>query len=220
MHDSAARDRLKEAGIAGVISVTGTHTLVDKRNHILRKAPPGEWFIGMDDNIHYFTMVSQPFYDNKMNATDEDPPNKVDSWRAAYNVTVAPREWLRQMSINIGLAKAAKSPLVGVATMENPYFRARHFSNYRFVKTKVFAMANYTDLRFEHDYKATMYEEGGLGNREEREKRGLLDQMDAICNKFPGLVTVGKGANTALKFRLVTKNGVARWRKENGYVRS
>jgi hypothetical protein len=134
-------------------------------------------------------------------------------------------------------------PLVGVATMENPYFRAKRYSNFRFVKTKVFAMQNTGDLHFRYEmchdsylsartvarygavlvdsflhYKSKMYEDGGLGNRFQREHLGLIEQMNKIVVTYPGLVVRAKGANSALRFRLTTATGVNRWRKENGYL--
>lgn len=242
VHNKYTKDAL-HSDIDSEIVVSGTKTLVEKRNWILDNlVAKDEWFIGMDDNIQMFTAVKKPYRHKEENDTVGLPPKKFKSWRHVYNSQVIPQEWLIDFRHSIERAKKEGAKLVGVATMENPYFRGRRYSNYRFVKTKAFAMQN-CGLRFEHEmchdsflsasavaqhgrvlvdsflhHKSTMYEPGGLGNRAEREAKGLLTQMQDICDKFPGLVVPGKGGNTALKFRLVTRTGVDRWRKENGYV--
>lgn len=246
VHDHKAQRRLEEVGIPSEKIVrSGTKTLVDKRNWILRKlVEPGEWFIGMDDNIRGWTLVQEPFFWHDQNPTDKKPPRGFKSWREVYNDPVDTKTWLtRFMNGPVRDAMEKGIPLVGVATMENPYFRARRKSNYRFVKTKVFAMQNTGKLHFRgkmgHDsylsalcvaehgkvlvdsffhYKVKMYEGGGLGtSREERDANGLAESLDHSVKKFEGLVVKAKGKNSALKFRLTNENSVEAWRREHGY---
>lgn len=244
VHDNNAGTVLSDVVKPSRIIVSHTKTLVEKRNFILNElVHDGHWFVGIDDNIQHFTAVQDPWITNNENPVDAPPPDG-HTWRGIYNQQIDPRLWLNVLGVDIMRADQAGVPLVGVATMENPFFRARRFSNYRFVKTKVFAMKNMRDLRFKHEmchdsyitalavkkygkvlvdsylhHKTKMYEKGGLGNREEREAKGLLAQTQSICDEFPGLVVPGRGQNTALCFRLVTEKGVEKWRADVAKVR-
>lgn len=224
---------------------SNTERLVDKRNWILKRMlSKNEWFIGMDDNIRGFTMVQKPFRRNSINDTAGTVPKGYKSWREIYNKEVSYKDWHREFCIDLDIAASEGANLVGVATMENPWMRARHYSNYRFVKTKIYAMRNTGKFWFENDishdswltamciavhgkvlvdsylhHKVKMYEIGGLGTREEREAKGLLKFMDHTIKSFPGLVTVGHGKNTALRMCKTNENSVEKWRKENGYIK-
>lgn len=237
VHNNDHAKRIASAGVSSNIIVSRTTTLVEKRNFILKSlVKRGEWFIGMDDNIRGFTRVREQWYSNDRNNVHGDPPHN-ETWRGIYNADVCPKTWLQSFQCTI--KSAGDAPLVGVATMENPYFRDKQISRYRFVKTKVFAMRNEKDLYFKHEmchdsfltalaiarygsvvvnnylhHKSTMYEAGGLGNRKEREAKGLLTQLEDICREFDGLVMMGSGENTALRIRLTTNNGVKRWREQ------
>lgn len=239
VHDDEAADRLHSADVRGWIAVSGTTTLVEKRNWILEHhIPRGQWFIGMDDNVRNFTMVAQPFYDRGSNPTQGNPPHSRNkTWRQIYNCQISPLRWLTEMSMEAASCEDVGIPLFGVATMENPFFRGGKYSGYRFVKSKVFAMRNEPDLYWKHEmchdsflsalcvarygrvrvnsymhYKAKMYEVGGLGGRKQRESRGLLEQLAEIMREFPGLVAMGRGANTALRFVHTREKSVEAWR--------
>lgn len=245
VHDTDGEARLRAAGVTCEVVVSNTSTLVEKRNWILKNlVEPGEWFIGLDDNIRHFTMVKAPWRENvQNNTTYGKPPAGHKNWRKVYNEMVTPSAWLMEMQANIYLAEKEGAPLVGVATMENPFFRERHYSRVRFVKSKAFAMQNVVDLHWKYEmchdsylsalaiarygrvlvdsfmhYKCKMYEEGGLGTRAERDGKGLLTQMVKICEEFPGLVAHGKGKNTALRFIKVTQASVEKWRNERKTV--
>lgn len=241
LHHRKEANEVQAAFPKARVHVSNTDTLVDKRNWILKKLiAKDEWFIGMDDNIQAFTMIHASFrVKDRLPVADEVPGKPWKNWRDAYNIVVPTKVWLREFRATV---HSSRFPLVGVATTENPYFRAKRFSNYRFVKTKAFAMQN-VGLRFKHEmchdsyisaacvaayggvfvdsflhHKSKMYEAGGLGNREEREAKGLIEQMDETVAQFDGLVQRAPGMNSALKFRLCTPTGVQRWREENGYV--
>lgn len=228
------------------ITSSNTEKLVDKRNWILKRLlKKNEWFVGMDDNIRGFTMVRKPYRDMPTNSTNEPPPRGTyKTWREIYNHEVGYDIWREEFGRDIEMAASQGANLVGVATMENPWMRAKRYSNYRFVKTKIYAMRNTGKFWFENDishdswltamciavhgkvlvdsylhHKVKMYEVGGLGTREEREAKGLLKFMDHTIKSFPGLVTVGHGANTALRMCKTTENSVEKWRKENGYIK-
>lgn len=248
VHRALDVDSLRYSDVKGFphsdFVISGTRHLVDKRNWILNNlVDDDEWFIGMDDNIQYFTAVHYKFR-GLANPVTENAPRPFKSWRQIYNREMHPSVWLKLFQRNIQKAGLESIPYVGVATMENPYFRAKRFSNYRFVKTKVYAMQNSRNLRFEnkmgHDsfmtaqcvakygkvlvdsflhYKCRMYEGGGLGtSRADRDARGLTKYLERTVKKFDGLVQLGKGANTALRFRLTRESSVERWRNENGWV--
>lgn len=226
------------------VVVSGTNTLVEKRNWILDElVPRGSWFVGMDDNVKSFTKVADEFYGWDNLFTGDEPPSGCESWRRIYNTTASPKLWLQELKTTVRIADKAGINLVGVSTMENPFFRPRKYSNYRFVKSKIFAMKNTGELRWKHEmchdsylsalavakygrvlvnsflhYESKMYEAGGLGDREARERFGLVEQLMRICEEFPGLVALARGKNSALRFRLTSENGVERWRREHGYV--
>jgi hypothetical protein len=228
------------------IVASNTTKLVDKRNWILKKlVKKNEWYIGMDDNIRAFTAVRKPWRDMPTNETTKPPPRRegYKTWREIYNHEVPFDLWLELFKDDMQCAELNDIPLVGVATMENPFMRVKRYSNYRFVKTKVYAMKNTGRLYFENDishdswltalciavhgkvlvdsylhHKVKMYEPGGLGTREEREAKGLLKFMKHTIDTFPGLVTYGHGKNTALRMCLTNENSVERWREEHGYA--
>ena len=139
--------------------------------------------------------------------------------------------------------KDMDAPYGGVATMENPFFRAKKWSFRRFVKTKVFVMDASAKLEFKHTmchdsymtalaiaryghvcvnnylfYRADWYQKGGLGDRKAREAAGLLDQLNDCCAEFPGLVALARGKNSALRVCKVTDSSVDKWRREHGYL--
>ncbi len=243
-HDKKIKNRLKEKFPEFKVVSSGTKHLVDKRNWILEKlVEKNEWFIGCDDNIQYFTRVYPRYLAYSELGVTGPPPKGFASWREVYNRKIDTPAWFKEFNTSILEAESEDIPLVGVATMENPYFRARRYSNYRFVKTKIYAMKNTGKLWFEnklsHDswlsaqcvarhgkvlvdsylhYKVRMYEPGGLGTREEREKLGLLKYLKHTCDSFPGLVMPARGQNSALRFRLTREGSVEKWREENGYV--
>jgi len=244
-HNKDVRKKIHRTFPMHEVVQSDTTELVDKRNWILENlVDRKEWFIGMDDNIQGFTMVRKKWRKRPFNKVTDKPPDGFDSWRQVYNHKVSAKLWLKEFKKDVELAKSQDIPLVGVATMENPYFRAKRYSNYRFVKTKVYAMENHPKFLFfenkiSHDSWLTalcianfgkvlvdsylhhitkMYEVGGLGNREERERRGLLDYMQHTIDSFPGLVGMGHGKNTALRFLLTREKSVERWREENNYV--
>jgi hypothetical protein len=222
-----------------------TTKLVDKRNWILKKlVGKNQWFIGMDDNIRGFTMVRKPWRILPSNPTNKPVTSTTyKTWREVYNNTVDYDLWHDEFLKDISVAASSGINLVGVATMENPFMRAKRYSNYRFVKTKIYAMRNTGKFWFENDishdswltamciavhgkvlvdsylhYKVKMYEVGGLGTRAEREAKGLLKFMNRTIKHFPGLVTVGHGQNTALRMCKTTESSVEKWRNENGYI--
>lgn len=239
VHRRAIANKVEAAFPKFTVHVSGTDSLVDKRNWILKKlVKRDEWFIGMDDNIQGFTAVHPSYREQDYLDVTGDPPHGYESWRRVYNQPVSVKVWLK---IFLSAVQNSRYPLVGVSTTENPYFRRKRLSNYRFVKTKVFAMQN-TGLLMKHNlchdsylsaatvahyggvevhnylhYKSKMYEAGGLGNREEREAAGLLKQLDSVCAEFPDLVVRATGKNSALRFRVVTPDGVSKWRREHGY---
>jgi len=239
-----AKEAEKRVHTYGEVVVSNAKSLVGQRNFVLKSiVEHDEWFICADDNIQEFTAVNEPLIREERLPVDGPPPKGFKTWREAYRGEISPRDWLSLLRADVKKAEKIGAPLVGVATMENPFFRAKKYSNYRFVKTKIFAMKNATWLNFKHEmchdsfisaqaiarygkvlvnsflhHKSKMYEQGGLGNRAERDAKGLLVQLDEIVSEFPGLVQVGRGENTALRFCLTNENSVERWRREKGYI--
>jgi hypothetical protein len=246
VHDEEAKKRLIRAFPYHTYHCSHTKTLVAKRNWILEHlVQKNDWYIGMDDNIQHFTMVMHPWRDNWKNDTTKNPPHDFLSWRQLYNRKAMFSNWLREFKKDIKLAEEQNAPLVGVASMENPYFRPRRYSNFKFIRTKVFAMKNTGYFHFENKYgmdswlsaqcvavhgkvlvdnflyyKAKMCEEGGLGSRKYREAHGLEDYLYRIVKAFPGLVGIVESKLKTVRFLKHSENSVNRWRQEHGYLHS
>jgi len=215
--------------------------LVQKRNWITKqhlKLKDSPIYIGMDDNIQEFTAVDHHYYDN-----DKLPTDDHTNWRPRYNAVCDTSLYVEHLMSLVHEMKRVGAPYGGVATMENPFFRARKYSYRRFVKTKVFVMDASAGLTFKHSmchdsfvtaqaiamygkvvvnsflfYKAAWYQKGGLGDRKAREDAGLLDQLQACVDEFPGLVALAHGSNSALRVLKCNDSGVERWRREHGYL--
>lgn len=228
-------DRARRLGYRSVVA-TGCKGIVETRNAITAMAGK-KWYIGMDDNIQWFTAVNKSLRGKTSLPTDDGT-----NWRPRYNKQCTPQEFIEGLKGVQQHCDQVGAVYGGVATMENPFFRAGRWAYRRFVKTKAFVMHGGCGLQFKysmcHDsymsalavaaygsvvvdnwyfYKTTWYERGGLGGRLDREAKGLLTQMDACVQEFPGLVGVGRGKNTALRFLKVTDKSVERWRKEAGW---
>jgi len=223
------------------IIATGKKFLYENRNYALRRLiRKGEWFIGMDDNIQLINKVRDDYYE-KLLIDQELKPCKAKTWREIYrqNSTDKMLDLCYEL---MDQCKAWKTIYGGFASLENPYFRQRHWSRIRFVKSKLYVMKNcgqkFSGI-FGHDSRMsaqivaqyggiavnnfvhpvhTMYEEGGLGHVTQR--RPILDKhLAEICKDYPGLVMKGRGANTALRFCITSQNGLTKWREEYKYVR-
>lgn len=212
--------------------------IVEVRNFI-DSLNGNNWYIGFDDNIQGFSKLSAAYYEKQ----SIDPTSKAVEWRKEFRQVCTPSMFVKYMNDLIPLCEMNKTVLGGVATIENPYFRANKYAFRRFVKTKAFVMKAGSGITFKHTmchdtyitaqviakygrvvvnnflfYTANWYESGGLGSRKKREEKGLLTQMDDIINEFPGLVARAKGENSALRFLLTNDKSVNNWRKANGYL--
>lgn len=221
------------------IVITKKEYLFENRNFILRNlVKKGQWYIGMDDNIQRINKVSSDYY-GKERVDGHAKPKKADTWRQVYR-TDATRELLALMHELINECNLVGTTYGGFASMENPFFRMRHWSYRRFVKSKLYVMRN-DGQRFQgifgHDSRMSvetvvkygcvavnnfvhpvhkMYEQGGLGHITER--RPILNKhLNEIVKQYPGLVQIGHGANTALRFRITSDAGLTKWRAEHGY---
>lgn len=234
-------EQVKQAARLGYRRALSTETtdLVSKRNAITDLVGRG-WYIGMDDNIFDFNMVAKEFrvYDRVDTSNPEERP-----WRKLWNQPVLAEDYIMGLENLAKRAGEVGAEYAGVATMENPFFRMKRWGYRRFVKSKVFVMRHGSKIRFKHRlchdsyasahavalhgrvltdsfmfYTARWYEKGGLGTREEREKAGLLDQLQECIDEFPGLVGMARGHNSALKFLLRSDESVNRWRREHGWL--
>ena len=224
----------------GKVIATGLDDLVANRNWAFSLVPPNKWFIGMDDNIQALHKVRDDYYGSKVIDQTTSPVNAT-SWRQVYR-TVATHDVIELVEELIQRCKRNETVYGGFASMENPFFRLRKWSDVRFVKSKFFVMLNVPGLKwgggnYAHDSWMSayvvakygrivvnnwvnpvhkMYEQGGLGHGKER--RVELDPMlDDICAQFYGLVARGRGENTALRFLLTNPESIRKWRQSNPY---
>lgn len=214
------------------------------RNFILSElVKPGEWYIGIDDNVEHLDIVNPRFYNEHDLGVSGPPPKGVKSWREVYRFAMPPADLPMHLSALRAQCKTLGTIYGGYASTENPMFRAKHYGFRRFVKTKLYVLHKHRpDLLFKggdyaHDSwmsayavanfgkvvvnnfihpRYPWYEAGGLGKISER--RAKLDViLDDIIAEFPGLVVKAKGANSALKFVRVTDSSVAQWQSQNGF---
>lgn len=224
------------------VHVTGARGVLSARQYINSKlARENEWFLGVDDNIRVLNVVHARYYAQPSIAQANAPAAPFKSWRQVYRTAIT-TAWQVECLVDELVQRCEKRGTIygGFASMENPFFRQKKWSYFRFVKTKFFVMRNrnitWAGGNIAHDsymsahivaaygsvvvnnfmhpaYK--MYEAGGLGTRAER--TGLDDELRRICTKYPGLVDIGRGANTALRFIRHSETSVHRWRVEHGY---
>jgi len=222
------------------VYMTGSDYLVDSRNLIQNElTKPGQWYIGLDDNIQRFNMVEPELFASRERLQTDDGSN----WRPRYRHKMSPVQIMSCFQMLMDRCEKTGTVFGGFASMENPFFRARKWSEVRFVKSKAYVMLNDGDLEWHgqrcgqdsHMSAAVvakygcvavcnwihpvhkMYEEGGIGSSEERRKN-LDPMLDSIIEEFPGLVQRGRGKNTALRFNRTSKRAVLRWRCEQGMV--
>jgi hypothetical protein len=224
------------------VMVTDTGDLVAKRNAITAAVGRG-WYCGMDDNIQGFAAVDgglrrKHSVDGLVDTADGQ------NWRPFFNKNCSVKDYVKELQALAVRCDSFGACYGGVATMENPYFRGKRFGFRRFVKSKVFVMRAEAGIRFKHRlchdsfasaqavafygrvlvdnwlfYRARWYEQGGLGSRAAREAAGLLQQLQACCSTFPGLVGLARGKNSALRFLRTSDASVNRWRIEHGYLK-
>jgi len=221
------------------VLVSGAHDIVECRNFINQYTTG--WYLGFDDNIRGFTQLNPKFW--KHDSLDVTSKELGINWREQFRHECTPEQFIEGMQHLVEVCKLRKAAYGGVATCENPYFRARKYSFYRFVKTKAFVMNADAELHFKHTmchdsytsalavakqgcvvvlnylfYTANWYESGGLGKREERDAKGLTKQLIECVDEFPGLVSLASGKNSALRFRLTNERSVTAWRRQHGWL--
>lgn len=221
---------------------TGHDSLLYSRNVALQMVQPYEWFVGLDDNIQRVTTVHPSIGGTGKLPVAGPPPAGFANWREAYRTETSPLRICRRWLALIDEAKRRDTFYAGFASVENPMFRPKRWSLRRFVKSKMFVMQRVPGVSWgggdlAHDtwmsaYAVAsrgcvvvdnymhphhrMYEAGGLGR--DRRERGLDELLEQIMAEFPGLVVKARGANSALRFAIVTDTGIARWRAANGYT--
>lgn len=223
----------------GYKSVILEHAAIaDKRNDITAAA--GGWYIGMDDNIKGFTMVTKSLRNEDFIDTSD---SQARPWRRLFNKPCSATDYVDALHDLASKAHDCGAKYAGVATMDNPFFRMRRYGHRRFVKSKVFVMSPKGGVQFKHSmchdsyasahavalhgtvltdsrmfYDANWYEKGGLGDRAAREAKGLLVQLQECVDEFPGLVGIAKGKNSALRFLKTSDKSVQTWRAEHGWL--
>ena len=227
----AKRLGCKDVVVSGCSSLNKTRDFITSLNK--------DWFIELDDNIHEFNMLSPEYY----GCDRIDPTDKSVNWRKEFRTPCSPTQFIKFMNELSILCDQKGTVFGGVATTENPYFRANKYAYRRFVKTKACVIKGGSGITFKpllsHDsyataqtiarfgcvvvnnylfYKAPWYEKGGLGTRKEREAKGLLTCMENTMKEFPGLVGRAKGQNSALRILLTNDKSVNEWRRAHGYL--
>lgn len=241
-HWPGMRDHIKRAMPYAKVHVTNDPFLLTSRNYALELVKPGEWFIGMDDNIQRVTAVPRGWYDAPKLDVAGRAPKGYPNWRALYHTAIGPRDILSVLMELRNLCEANGTIYGGFASTENPMFRANRLSFRRFVKSKLFVMRRVKGVWWQggdyaHDSWMSayvvaqygrvvvnnyvhphhkMYEAGGLG----RDRRAKLDPLlEQIIGQFPGLVVKARGANSALRFAVTSDTGIQRWQQANGWPR-
>jgi hypothetical protein len=234
------QDQEKEAHRLGCnnVVVSNCKGLNHTRNFVT-ELNGNNWFMELDDNITGFTMLSSKYW----KSDHVDPTDKSVQWRKEFRTPCSPQLFVKYMNEISILCEQRKTVFGGVATTENPYFRANKYSYRRFVKTKACVIKGGSGILFKpplsHDsyataqvialygsvvvcnylfYDAPWYEKGGLGSRKEREAKGLLTYLENTIQEFPGLVGKARGQNSALRILLTKDKSVNDWRRAHGYL--
>ena len=187
-----------------------------QRNWIVRNlVQPGEWYVSADDNIRTFI----------------GPDGGV----------VSPKEVWQRLGFSRVKAEQECIRLVGLATVDNPYFRKTHWRRVGFVLGKCIveqAGSLERDVQFttmdDYDWtaahlehygrvlinnalypKAKHCEAGGIGTWDERLPRKLKD-VERLMAKYPGLFRLkqkaGKPAASEIQLRFTRPEQVDAWR--------
>jgi hypothetical protein len=238
-HTAAQARTLRKFSNGNRVIQTGKAFLYENRNWIMQNlVAPGEWYIGMDDNVQRLNCVRKDYYDWDF-IDNRDKPRNARSWREVYR-TNATRQLSPICDELMRQCEANGTVYGGFSSMENPFFRMRHWVHIRYVKSKLFVMKNEPGLRWKymhaHDIGlsvdtmvkygcivvnnfvhplCTMYEPGGLGSSAERcdARRQTIQQ---IVVEYPGLVRLvekGRGKSPVARFAVTSKEGLAKWKQ-------
>lgn len=211
-----------------------------QRNFILDNlVKDGEWFIMADDNIDGFWIVNESYYGAEQ--IDTSTFNSA-FWRAIFD---KPADWKRFMECvdkDIVEAETRGAKLVGFATNDNHFFRAKKYRDVGYVTTKICAIKkdhvrcdDRLMSKVDYEYtaahlkahgrvlinnfifpRARHFEPGGIGTVKERTPSNRFG-CRLIMGKYPGLFTFAskssRGENSELKFSLTDVEQVEKWRK-------
>lgn len=243
LHDGEAADAYVEAGnvkAKNIIVTDQPRGVTNQRNWMVDNlARPNQWYISLDDNIHYMNRVVDDYYNmRKLNV--DDPKITQDDFE--YPMTA--KEFLEKLEQDILIAEKIKAEYVGFATVNNYYFNSKKYKPVGYVISKAVAI-KYAGLRYDKNLEAmedfgycaeqlvknncvlinswikpiaNHYEPGGIGTYEERVPRKIVD-CAYLMKKYPGLFRykVKKGCHpkAELQFRFHSIEQIINWKKEN-----
>lgn len=223
------------------VVVSGMSSLVETRNFIAEELlKKNEWYVGMDDDIEKLEIVdSKIWHREHVNVTEEKPPVPHKTWRQAFRIPIVPKNSMAFFDHLRNVTEKNETIYSGVATMENPFFRQRKWGYSRFTKSYVHVGKNTREIpwhgKYGHDSCRTTqvllrygkvvvcnwvygvqkaYGEGGIGSSTKR--RPILNKhLNSIVQHAPGLVGIGRGANTALRILRYNEESIEKWKADH-----
>lgn len=224
--------------------ITGKRGCLSARNALLGLVDADEWYCSMDDDLGDATQVHPSFINNRSNPVTNKPPKPFNSWRQIYKMPISYRIVFDHLVKLADSCDTYGATLGGLATLENPWFRANKYSFYKNVTTvlHIAKRGNLNKLKggeFAHDQWQTAYKmatngkvlvnkyvhvhqrpfanpESGLGTAEHRRSK-LEPALKAILKEFPGLLADSGYPNLRYVYR--SQRTLDLWRKENGYIK-
>lgn len=219
--------------------------LVGQRNFICEElVKRNEWYIGMDDDIQGINTVCKEVWDRGKVEMSEKPPRGYKTWRQAYRVLATPQRVMRAFEILRDRMEYMETIYGGFASIENPFFRTRKWSEVKHVRSNVYVAKNTREYPWHgkcgHDTCRTVetvarygcvgmlnyvhalhkpYVEGGLGDREWREPI-LMKHFKQLVEAYPGLVKlVEYNHGSHVRMIRTTKRSCLQWKKEHPNAR-
>lgn len=211
------------------------------RNWILDNlVEEGEWFIMADDNIDGFWIVHESYYGN---ADIDTSTFNSAFWRALFDRDASWETFARRAEEDRAEAERRGARLVGYATNDNHYFRAKKYRDVGYVSTKICLikkdhlrcddrLMSKVDFEFtaahlkEHGRvlinnfifpRARHFEPGGIGTVKERTPSNVFG-CNLLMEKYPGMFAYatksGRQNRSEVKFTFTDVDQVDAWRKK------
>lgn len=247
LHDSEAADAYIAAGhikSSDIIVTNQPRGITNQRNWMVDNlAKPNQWYVSLDDNIHYMNRVVDKYYDLKKVDVNNPAITQKD-----FEQQMTAKEFLQKLEQDMAVAEKIRAEYIGFATVNNYFFNSKKYKPVGYVISKAVAI-KYTGLRYDKNLEAmedfgycaeqlvknncvlinswikpiaTHYQPGGIGTYEERVPRKIIDCV-YLMKKYPGLFRykVKKGCHpkAELQIRFHSIEQVIKWKKENNIIR-
>lgn len=240
VHDGQQAAEYMRYGVPAehIIVSNAPYTISHQRQFILDHAPEEGWFLMLDDNIGHFEVLSDYWWYETDELTDEHVLPKK------YSET-SPQQFMLYLEEAMRYAESVGSHLLGAASTSNTFFNRKKYIHAGFTLGKILGVRKPTRAVFDaesavkEDYqfsaeniyqygKAVVcrwlrpggykhFQKGGCGTMDERAIR-QVKAATRIMQLYPGLYRIKDRANRPkggeIQQTLNTEKGIERWRAE------